>query len=362
MKSEHRIAFIIDSLPALGGAEKVLFAALELYPDADIFTLTYNPLIFANTPIEGRSISTSWLNKLPFVHQYYRLFLPLMPSAIERFDLRDYDFVVCFSYAVAHGVINYNGARHVSYTYTPMRYAWTGLNLNGTHTNKNLLLDGFMRAFRTWDRKAAARVHAFASISQTVSKRITDAYQRAAPVIYPPVDVNRFMPGSSRENYYMTITRLVPHKRVDLIVDAFSKMNLPLIVVGEGPELPRLQRMASPNIHFLGYAPDENVVELLERARGFVSAAEEDFGIAIVEAQAAGCPVISYGRGGALETVIPNVTGLHFPEQTAQSLMQAVQEFERVHSCFAVDKLLQNARNYRKERFLTEFNKFVLGG
>src|SRR5262245_52107060 len=134
MKTEPRIAFIIDSLPALGGAEKVLFAALELSPRADIFTLTYNPLLFVNTPIAQRSIKTSWLDRLPLVHQYYRLFLPLMPSAIQRFDLRAYDFVVCFSYAVAHGVSNYNGARHVSYTYTPMRYAWTDLNLNGTHT------------------------------------------------------------------------------------------------------------------------------------------------------------------------------------------------------------------------------------
>jgi glycosyltransferase involved in cell wall biosynthesis len=217
-----------------------------------------------------------------------------------------------------------------------------------------------MHGFRTWDRRAAARVHAFASISQTVSRRIADAYQRAAPVIYPPVDVDRFVPSSPRENYYMTITRLVPHKRVDLIVDAFSKLNVPLVVVGEGEELPRLQRMASSNIHFLGYAPDVQVVELLGRARAFVSAAEEDFGIAIVEAQAAGCPVISYGKGGALETVIPNVTGIHFPEQTVESLIQAVREFERAHSCFAVNKLVQNAQKYRKERFLSEFNQFVM--
>jgi glycosyltransferase involved in cell wall biosynthesis len=362
MTSAPRVAFVIDSLPSLGGGEKVLFTALESYPHADIFTLVYNSPLFINTPLAERGIKTSWLNDLPFAKQYHRLLLPLMPAAIERFDLHAYDFVVCFSYAVAHGVSKYNGARHVSYTYTPMRYAWTDLNLNGTHTRKSLMLNGFMHAFRKWDRRAAARVHAFASISQTVSRRIADAYHRAAPVIYPPVDVGRFKPVGPRKDYYMTITRLVPHKRVDLIVQAFSKLNLPLVVVGQGPELPRLQQMAASNIQFLGYAPDDTVIELLGKARGFVSAAEEDFGIAIVEAQAAGCPVIAYGRGGALETVIPGVTGLHFADQTVESLISAVQEFERRQSSFHVDDLVQNAQKYRKERFQSEFQKFVMGG
>jgi glycosyltransferase involved in cell wall biosynthesis len=263
---------------------------------------------------------------------------------------------------VAHGARNYNGARHVSYTYTPMRYAWTDLNLDGTHTHKNLIVDGFMRAFRKWDRSAAARVHAFASISQAVSKRIADSYQRAAPVLYPPVEVERFRPDGPREDYYMTITRLVPHKRVDLIVQAFSKLKLPLLVVGDGPELPRLRKMASSNIHFPGYVPDEEVTTLLCKARAFVGAAEEDFGIAMVEAQAAGCPVIAYGKGGALETVIPNVTGLHFADQSIECLVHAVQEFERTHSCFRVEDLLHNAQRFNKERFLSEFQKFVMGG
>ena len=362
MTSEPRIAFIMDSLPSLGGAEKVLFTALEIFPRADIFTLIYNQSVFRDTPLAGRVIKTSWIDTLPLAHTHHRWFLPIMPVAVERFDLHAYDFVVSFSYAVAHGARNYNGARHVSYTYTPMRYAWTDLNLNGTHTHKNLLVDALLRAFRQWDRHAAARVHAFASISQAVSKRITDAYQRAAPVLYPPVEVDRFSPVCPREAYYMTITRLVPHKRVDLLVQAFSKLKLPLLVVGDGPELPRLRQMASPNIYFLGYVPDEQVNDLLGQARAFVSAAEEDFGIAIVEAQAAGCPVIAYGKGGALETVIPKVTGLHFAEQSIESLTQAVQEFEQSHSCFQVEDLLHNAQRFRKERFLSEFENFVMGG
>ena len=361
MTSDPRIAFIMDSLPSLGGAEKVLFTALEIFPRADIFSLIYNQPVFRDTPIARRAIKTSWIDTLPLAHTHHRWFLPFMPAAVERFDLHAYDFVVSFSYAVAHGARNYNGARHVSYTYTPMRYAWTGLNLDGTHTHKNLVVDGFMHLFRKWDRRAAARVHAFASISVAVSRRIADAYQRAAPVLYPPVEVDRFTPARSREDYYMTITRLVPHKRVDLLVQAFSKLKLPLLVVGDGPELPRLRQMTPSNVHFLGYVPDEESAALLGRARAFVSAAEEDFGIAIVEAQAAGCPVIAYGKGGALETVIPNVTGLHFKDQSIENLVQAVQEFERRHSCFRVEDLLHNAQRFNKERFLSEFQKFVMG-
>jgi glycosyltransferase involved in cell wall biosynthesis len=282
-----------------------------------------------------------------------------MPSAIERFDLHDYDIIVCFSYAVAHGVKNYNGARHISYTYTPMRYAWTDINLNGTHTRKNFFLDGLMQVFRKWDKKAAARVHAFATISQAVSKRIADVYQRTAPVIYPPVEVDRFRPDKTRADFFITISRLVPHKRVDLLVQAFSRLNLPLLVVGEGPELPRLQTLANSNIRFLGYQSDETLAELLGKARGFVSAAEEDFGIAIVEAQAAGCPVITYGSGGALETVREDITGIFFKEQAVESLITVLGQFEQNYSSFHSRESIQNAQKYNKATFISEFQKFV---
>jgi len=359
MKSEPRIAFIIDALPSLGGGEKVLFTALEAYPCADIFTLVYNREVFAHTPIADRNIKTSFINSLPLAHKYHRFFLPLMPQAIESFDLRQYDLIISYSYAVAHGVKNYNGARHVSYTFTPMRYAWTDLNLNGTHTHKNPIIDQFMHYFRNWDRNAAARVHDFAAISQAVSQRIADAYQRVAPIIYPPVEVDRFHPVNQRGNYYITISRLVPHKRIDVIVEAFSKLNLPLVVVGDGHELSHLQWLAKPNIRFLGYESDKKVAELLGKARGFVCAAEEDFGIAIVEAQAAGCPVIAYGQGGALETIVEGETGLFFEEQDAGSLMRAVQNFERMHTCFHTDAIVHNAQRFNKSRFISEFKIFV---
>src|SRR5688572_25904257 len=359
MKSDRRIAFVIDALPSLGGAEKVLFTALEIYPQADIFTLIYNREVFKNTPIAEREIKTSYLDVLPLSHKRHRIFLPLMPDAIERFNLQDYELIISFSYAVAHGVHNFNGARHVSYTYTPMRYAWTDLNIDGTHTSRNIVMDRLMQAFCKWDRKAASRVHQFATVSQAVSKRIQFAYQREAPVIYPPVETGRFHPNGQREDYYIIVSRMVPHKRIDLLVEAFTQLNLPLLIIGDGPELPRLQRAAATNIKFLGYQTDEKVADLMSKARGFVCVAEEDFGIAIVEAQAAGCPVIAYGRGGALETVVDEVTGIHFSEQTVDSLIEAILRFDHIKDSFRAQDLVNQAGRFDKKCFLRQFVEFV---
>jgi glycosyltransferase involved in cell wall biosynthesis len=359
MKSEPRIAFVIDALPGLGGGEKVLFTALDVFPQAQLFTLVYNRSAFVNTPIATRVINTSFIDRIPLVHKHHRLFLPIMPVAIERFNLREFDIIVSFSYAVAHGVQNFNGAQHVSYTYTPMRYAWMDVDLNGTRTRRNALINRFMHSFRAWDKKAASRVDQFAAISQAVSKRIAAAYQRDACVIYPPVEVDRFTPARTREKFYVTVTRLVRHKRIDLLVQAFSQLNLPLLIVGEGPELPRLKNVAGPNIHFLGYRSDEEVEDLLSKAQGFVCATEEDFGIAIVEAQAAGCPVIAYGQGGALETVVEGKTGLFFPEQSAESLMEAVRQFERTHADFYIPEILRNAHRFDRGNFVPKFRDFV---
>jgi len=359
MKSEPRIAFVIDALPSLGGGERVLFTALEAFPNADLFTLVYNKAAFIASPIARRKVNTSFIDRLPLAHKQHRIFLPLMPFAIEQFNLCDYEIVVSFSYAVAHGAQNYNYARHVSYTYTPMRYAWTELNINGTRARKNPILNQFMQAFRKWDKKAASHVHQFATISKAVSQRIQYAYQREASIIYPPVEVDRFKPTPKREDFYITVTRLVAHKRVDILVQAFSKLNLPLLIIGEGPELPRLKKMAGSNVQFLCYQSDEKVAEYLGKARGFVCATEEDFGIAIVEAQAAGCPIIAYGQGGALDTVIDGTTGIFFAEQSPECLIEAIQRHERMYSNFLVDDLVQNSLRFNKPRFIDEFRKFI---
>ncbi len=359
MKSEPRIAFVLDALPSLGGAEKVLFTALEVFPQADVFTLIYNERVFSGTPIANRKIRTSFLNKIPFAQKYHRLFLPLMPSAIERFDLRGYDVIVSFNYAVAHGVRNSTGARHVAYTYTPMRYAWTDLNLDGSHTGKSPVIEQFMKAFRKWDMEAAGRVHEFAAISNAVAGRIQRAWQRESRLVYPPVDIERFCPSRDRGPFYITVSRLVPHKRIDLLVRAFSQLKLPLIVIGDGPELERLRAMAGNVVQFRGYGSDAQTAELLGRARGFVCAAEEDFGIAIVEAQAAGCPVIAYGRGGALESVTEGITGIFFDEQSVDSVIDTILMFEAMFNSFHRATIIQNAQRFGKTRFLREFQQFV---
>jgi len=353
------MAFVLDALPSLGGAEKVLFTALEAFPAADVFTLIYNREPFAETAIADRSVRTSYLDRLPFAHKHHRLFLPLMPHAVEQLDFCKYDLVVSFNYAVVHGIRIRNGTRHIAYTYTPLRYAWSDVNLDGTRSRKNPVIREFLNRFRQWDVRAAARVHEFTAISHVVAERIHCSWKRQARVIYPPVELERFHSCSQKDNFYVTVSRLVPHKRIDLLVRAFSRIKLPLIVIGSGPELGRLKALAAPNIYFLGYASDERTAEVLSRARGFVCAAEEDFGIAIVEAQAAGCPVIAYGRGGALESVVDGITGILFAEQSIESIIGAVQEFEELYPSFDPSKTMQNSQRFSKGRFVREFRQFI---
>ena len=359
MRSKSRIAFVVDALPAMGGGEKTLFAALELFPEADVFTLVYNKNAFQRTPIANKAIITSYLDKLPFAQTHHRFLLPLMPSAIEQFDFCKYEVIVSFSYAVAHGIRVNNGTHHISYTYTPMRYAWSDINIDGTHSRKNMIVNLAMENFRTWDQAAASRVHEFAAISEGIAKRIQSAYQREARVIYPPVEIERFHPNKRRGNYFVTLSRLVAHKRLDLVIEAFSRLNLPLKIIGDGPQRKKLQKLAKPNIEFLGYQSDEVVAQLLGNARGFICAAEEDFGIAMVEAQAAGCPVIAYKAGGALETVVEGKTGLFFEEQSIVSLVDSIRRFNESADCFQADNLVDNAQKFSKERFRRSFQEFV---
>jgi glycosyltransferase involved in cell wall biosynthesis len=205
----------------------------------------------------------------------------------------------------------------------------------------------------------SGRVHEFAAIAHGIAERIQSAYQREARVIYPPVEIERFSPDGKRGNYFVTLSRLVSHKRIDLVIEAFSRLDLPLKIIGDGPQKKNLQKRAGPNIEFLGYQPEEAVAELLGKARGFICAAEEDFGIAIVEAQAAGCPVIAYKGGGALETVIDGVTGLFFSKQSSGSLIEAVTRFESIAPCFRNQDLVENAQRFSKARFTKAFQEFV---
>ena len=356
---QPEIAFVVDALPGMGGGERVLLAALELFPDVPIYTLVYNPRAFANTPIADHQIFTSFINRLPWACTQYRKYLPLMPLAVEQFDLKRFDLVVSFSYAVAHGVRIPPGHRHLSYTYTPMRYAWRNLQPGRGLSPSKWINHWVFNPFRKWDAATVTRVDRFAAISQDIAGWVRQVYHRDAQVIYPPVDVDRFCPRNPRSDYFITVSRLVAHKRIDLMVEAFSCLNLPLIVVGEGPEYSRLKQMASQNIEFTGFRPDSTVADLLSRARAYVSVSEEDFGIAVVEAQAAGSPVIAYGKGGVLETVIEGKTGLFFNEQSRDSLIDAVERFEKQANSFSVSELVSNARRFGKSRFKDEFASFL---
>lgn len=358
MSSKLKVAIVVDALTTFGGSEKVLMATLELFPDAPIYTLLYNRHLFAHTYLAHRKVISSFIEKLPFALTQYRKYLPLMPHAIQKFDLSGYDTILSFSYAVAHGVRVHPGQKHFSYTYTPMRYAWRNLGLDGL-PKKSSGMDHLFSSFRSWDLEVVKSVDWFAAVSRWIASWIVRVYQQPARVIYPPVDVERFSPGLERSDYFITVSRLVPHKRVGLIVEAFNRLGLPLLVVGDGEERQHLARGAKENIHFLGYQSDAVVSDLLNHARAFVSASEEDFGIAMVEAQAAGCPVIGYGKGGAAEIVAENHTGVFFDQPNPDSLENAVERFLPLR--FSSGECAANAMRFNKQRFLTEIASFVNG-
>jgi glycosyltransferase involved in cell wall biosynthesis len=353
-----------DWLTTWGGSEQVLEGALEALGEAPIHTLVYAPERFRDTLIGKQPVVTSFLQRLPGSRRNHRRYLPLMPLAIEQFDLRPYSMVFSSSHAVSHGVLTRPDQLHVAYTHAPLRYGW---HLYHQYLEESGLARGpgswFARAvlhyLRIWDFQAAQRVDRFLANSQWTARCIWRAYRREAEVVYPPVDVDSFQPNSPREDYYVTVSRLVPYKKIGLIVRAFGKLGYPLKVVGDGPLYPTIAREAPFNVEMLGWLPKAELTQVLGRARAFVYAAEEDFGITPVEAQAAGCPVLAYGSGGALETVIGGKTGLFFQEQSEHALMETVKEFERSRNGFRDSEMRANAERFRKERFHRELRAHV---
>lgn len=357
-----KIAIVHEWLSTFGGSERILVEAINLYPQADIFALTYFSKNFINTPLENIKVKTSFLQKIPNIENLYRKLLPIMPLAIESLNVQDYDLVISLSHAVAHGVKTNKNQKHISYISTPMRYAWHMQDdyLRLHNLNKPLirsLAKITLNILRRWDRFASKRTDSFIANSKWTASHIRQAWNRESQVMYPPVDVKRFKPMKERENFYLLVSRLVPYKRTPEIVRAFNELGLPLVVVGEGTDIEILQKIAKENIQLLGYQPDEVVTDLMNRAKAFVYMATEDFGIAMAEAQAAGCPVIAYYKGGASEIVRDGETGLLFKEQTSASLIEAVKQFEsiKLNSKAASD----NAARFSSERFRDEFSKFV---
>ncbi|MCI0475801.1 MAG: glycosyltransferase [Anaerolineales bacterium] len=323
-----KLALVASWLNQYGGAERVLEVMHAVFPDAPIFTSTYHP---ATLPAAYRAwdIRASFLDRLPLKSQ--RALLPLYPAAFESLDLRGYDTILSNTSAFAHGIRVPPGARHICYCLTPARFLWNYADYVKRENIGRLpraILPLFIARLRAWDRRAADRVTQFVAISETVRERIATYYQRDATIIHPPVDVERFAVSSSRDDYFLVLSRLVPYKRIDLAVQAFNELGLPLIIAGDGRDRARLQTLAKPNVQFLGRVSDEQARDLLARCRAFLFPGEEDFGITPLEANASGKPVIAFAGGGARETIIAGVTGEFFREPTAQSLAQVIRVFD----------------------------------
>jgi glycosyltransferase involved in cell wall biosynthesis len=323
-----KVALAASWLNQYGGAERVLEVAHELFPEAPVFTSTYCP---GAMPAAYRTwdIRVSFLDRLPWSKQ--RWLLPLYPYAFESLDLRGYDRVLSISSAFAHGVQLPPGAQHVCYCLTPARFLWNYADYVERERIGRVpraLLPIFIARLRAWDYRAAARVDRLIAISQTVRQRIARYYQREAIVIHPPVEVEHFAISKSHDDFFLILSRLVPYKRIDLAVQAFNDLGLPLVIAGDGRDRARLQAMAKPNVHFLGRVSDETRRDLLVQCRAFIFPGEEDFGITPLEANACGRPVIAFAAGGALETTVEGVTGEFFSEPTAPSLANAVSAFD----------------------------------
>jgi glycosyltransferase involved in cell wall biosynthesis len=364
-----KVAIVHDWIVVYAGAEKVLEQLLRLYPDADLYSLVDFLPERERGFIGSRKVHTSFIQKLPFARRKFRHYLGLMPLAIEQFDLSAYDLIISSSYAVAKGVITGPNQLHVSYVHSPIRYAW---DLQHQYLKETGLNKGFMGSIakwmlhrmRLWDVRSANGVNSMVANSHYISRRIWKVYRRESTVIYPPVNIEQFDLCESKQDYYLTASRMVPYKKIDLIVEAFSRMpDKKLIVIGDGPEFSKVKAKAASNVKLLGYQPGEVLRKHMREARAFVFAAEEDFGIAPVEAQSCGTPVIALGKGGVLETVkgleSARPTGVFFRQQTVESLMQAVREFEQNEHLIVYRNCRSNASRFSAEMFRERFLRHV---
>ncbi len=357
-----KIAIVHDWLVANAGAEKVLSAMLELYPEADLFSLVnFLNRNDRNELLGSRDVKTSFIQNLPFARKHFRNYLPLFPKAMESLNFKGYDLIISSSWAFAKGVKRPKESVHICYCHTPIRYAWDLKKeyVSSLGLAKRIVVEATLAYIRRWDIKTLDRVDFFIANSVFVKRRIKRIYSIEAPVIYPPVDVDEFMPFEDKDDYYITVSRLVPYKRVDLIVEAFNRLKRKLLIVGDGPEIKNLKSMAKGNIEFLGFQKRDIVVKLLQRAKAFVFAAVEDFGIAPVEAIACGTPVVAYARGGVTETVKNGVNGILFFEQKPEAIENAIRFFENREDAFDPHSIAQTVQKFSRDRFIKEFSSFV---
>jgi len=364
-----RIAVVHDWLYTIGGAERVLAAMLGCLPQADLFCL-FDVLSPADRTKIGlnRSTTTSFLQRMPFIRQRHRMYLPLMPIAVEQLDLSGYDLVISSSHAVAKGVLTGPAQLHLAYVHSPMRYAWdlqhqylreTGV----AHGIKGAIARSLLHRMRLWDVRTAHGPDAYMANSAFVAWRIRKVYGRDAVVVHAPVRVPPTCPRVTKQRFFLTASRLVPYKNVQLLVEAFRQLpDETLLVVGTGPELPRLRAMAGSNVTFLDYLPDAELLDLMGAARAFLFASEEDFGIVPLEAQAQGTPVIALGRGGVRETIVttgPAPTGIFFDQATPEAVADAVRRFDRLEPAISSEACHRNAQRFAEDRFEANFTSFV---
>lgn len=349
------VALVHDWLTGMRGGEKVLEVLCELFPSSPLYTLVHNRGSMSPT-IAAMDIHTSFLDNLPLKSGRYRSFLPLMPYAIESLDVQPFDLVISTSHAVAKGIIPGQGALHVCYCHTPMRYVWDQYDEYFGKGRASIVARGAMKAvaptLRAWDKRTANRVHHFIANSNNVAERIRRIYGRESDVLHAPVDTSLFTTSGRDDGYYLMVTALVPYKRVDLAIEAFNALGIQLQIVGKGPDLGRLKAMAGRTVSFLGWQSDEELARLYAGCRALVFPGEEDFGIVPLEAMASGKPVIAFGRGGALETVVGSGagrTGVFFSEQTAPGLIEAIRSFES--TSFSPALIRKHAERFDREVF-----------
>lgn len=354
-----KVAIVHDWLTGMRGGERCLEVFCEIFPQAHLYTLLYVPGSVSPL-IEQMPIKTSFIQKLPFSKKGYRKYLPLFPMAVEGFNLKEYDLILSCSHCVAKGIIPSPEALHISYLLTPMRYAWD-MYPEYFWENKSWMIPFFIHYLRMWDVTSSQRVDHFLCISRHVKNRIMKFYRREAEVIHPPVDISRFRVQNEKEDFFLIVSSFAPYKRIDLAVEAFNRLGFSLKVIGSGPQEKRLKSMARSNVEFLGWQPDEVVSDHYSRCRALIFPGEEDFGIVLLEAMASGRPVIAYGRGGALETIVPYgqkdkaggnaPTGLFFHEQNVDSLIEAIKQFEKIEMDFDPVAIRNHTLRWDREIF-----------
>ncbi len=369
MSQKPNVGIVADWLVTYAGAERVIKEFLDIFPESELYSIVDFLQPEARNELHGKHAVTSFIQNLPKSKNNYQKYFPLMPLAIEQLDVSSHDIILSSSHAVAKGILTGPDQLHISYVHSPIRYAWDLQHqyLREAGFNKGIkasIVKYLLHKIRLWDYRTANGVDHFIANSQFISRRIKKVYNRESTVIYPPVDVERFTLNDKKEDYYFTASRMVPYKRIDLIVEAFSKMpEKKLIVIGDGSEIGKVKSKASKNVEILGYQPNHIMLEHMQNAKAFVFAAEEDFGITPVEAQACGTPVIAFGKGGSLETIRPlgvdNPTGLFFSEQTIESIISQVNAFERNVEIFEPENCRLNSLRFSSLRFKNEMDNFI---